>query len=124
MQNHKTEKEYTLEGSAYDAFRDAHDQLVDNKQATDNENLQGVYAKARGHLARLAMAKDALEQAMNIVLLEKENGQHPLAWSTKVMESSVQASASMMLHLNGQKEVMMRVNQGTLIITLSRWTEN
>ena len=29
MDNHKQEQEYTLEGPAYDAFCEAHDQLVD-----------------------------------------------------------------------------------------------
>ena len=108
----QVEKEYTLQDAAYDAFRNAHDQLVDKKQATDNENLQGVYAKARGYLARLAMAKDALEQAVNIVMATG-NGQDPPVWSTKVMEASVTALASMINHLNGQKEIMMGIKQGT-----------
>ena len=97
MHNHETEQEYTLEGPAYDAFQDAHDQLVDKKKATDNENLQGVYAKARGYLARLAMSIDTLEQALNIVLTENEGGQHLPIWSTKVAEA---LSALMINHLN------------------------
>ena len=113
MENHKSEKEYTLEDSAYDAFRDAHDQLVDQKKATEIENLQGIYAKGRGYLARLAMAKDALEQAVSIVTA-REDGEQPQSWSCQVMESSVKASAAMIQHLNGQKEIMMGVNQGTI----------
>ena len=60
MDNHKQEQEYTLEGPAYDAFCEAHahDQLVDQKQATD-KNLQGIYTNSHGYVARLAMAKDA-----------------------------------------------------------------
>ena len=116
MHNHETEQEYTLEGPAYDAFRDAHDQLLDKKKATNNENLQGVYAKARGHLARLAMSIDTLEQAVNIVLKENEGGQHLPMWSTKVAESSVKSSALMITHLNQQKEIMMGISQGTAII--------
>ena len=114
MDNHKVEKEYTIQGSSYDAFRDAHDQLVDKKQATDNENLQGIYAKARGYLARLAMAKDALEQAVNVVT-STEGDEQLHEWSTEVMESSVKASASIIDHLNGQKEIMMGVNRGTAL---------
>ena len=34
MENHKREREYTLEGPAYDAFREAHDQLIRNKLPT------------------------------------------------------------------------------------------
>lgn len=112
MDNHKQEQEYTLEGPAYDAFREAHDQLVDQKQATDNENLQGIYAKSRGYVARLAMAKDALEQAVSIVIAASEGDQQP-SWSYKLMESSVKASAAIVQHLNGQKEIMMGLKQGT-----------
>ena len=110
MENHKQERECTLEGPAYDVFREAHDQLVDQKQATDNENLQGIYAKSRGYVARLAMAKDALEQAVSIVIAAREGNEQP-SWSCKVMESSVKASAAMIQHLNGQKE-MMGLKQG------------
>ena len=78
-----------------EAFREAHahDQLVDQKQATDNENLQGIYAKSRGYVARLAMAKDVLEQAVSIVIAASE-GDHQPSWSYKIMESSVKASAA------------------------------
>ena len=57
MENHKQEREYTLEGPAYDAFREAHDQLVDQKQATDNENLEGIYAKSHGYVAHKGCSK-------------------------------------------------------------------
>lgn len=111
MENHKREREYTLEGPAYDAFREAHDQLVNQKQATDNKNLQGIYAKSRGYVARLAMAKDALEQAVQIVIA----GNDQPSWSCKVSESSIKASAAIIQHLNGQKEIMMGLKQGIYI---------
>lgn len=71
-------------------------------------------AKARGYLARLAMAKDVLEQAVNIVMATG-NGQHPPVWSAKV-EASVKASASMTNHLNGQKEIMMGISKVQIIL--------
>lgn len=59
------------------------------------------------------MAKDALEQAVSIVTAAREGNEQP-PWSCKVMESSVKASAAIIQHLNGQKEIMMGVNQGIL----------
>lgn len=115
MDNHHEEREYSLEGHAYEAFREAHDHLVDKKQATQNENLQGIYAKGRGYLARLAMSIDALEQAVAIVV--NEGDQSP-AWSCQVMESSVKSAAAMVDQLNGQKEIMMGVSQGNILSLL------
>ena len=37
-----------------------HDKLVDLKMATTEEDLQGVYAKACGYTARLAMVLDII----------------------------------------------------------------
>ena len=50
IENHMEPKEYTLKGEAYEAYRQAHDKLVDKKMATDNQNLQGMYAKSRATL--------------------------------------------------------------------------
>lgn len=108
MENHSTDKIYTVDGLAYEVFSTAHDELVDRKRATDNENLKGVFAKSRGYLARLAMIKDALEQAITIVMAEGE----PPAWSCEVMESSVESAAAIIRHLNDQKEIMMGIGQG------------
>ena len=55
-----------MDGDAYAAFRTAHDKLVDKKMSTSNEDLQGIYSKARGYIARLAMILDCLEQAVQV----------------------------------------------------------
>ena len=59
--------QYNFADEAYDVYRKAHDKLVDLKAATTNEDLQGVYAKSRGYVARLAMIVHALEQAIVVV---------------------------------------------------------
>ena len=51
IQNHRQCKEYTLMGDAYENYRRAHDKFIDMKVATDNEDLQGMYAKSRGYVA-------------------------------------------------------------------------
>ena len=38
-------------GDAYENYRRAHDKFIDMKVATDNEDLQGMYAKSRGYVA-------------------------------------------------------------------------
>lgn len=111
MKNHEEERENVLEDLAYDAFREAHDHLVDKKQEAKCENLKGIYAKSRGYLVRLALIKDALEQAVSIVTLDGDDQLR--SWSLKVSESSVKASAAMINHFNRQKEIIMGNNQGT-----------
>ena len=49
MANHQSSVQYNLADGAYEAYRKAHDKLVDLKAATTNEDLQGVYAKSRGY---------------------------------------------------------------------------
>lgn len=111
IDNHEMAKQYVMEGLAHDAFRDAHDKLVDQKRATHSINLNGVYAKSRGYVARLAMIKDVLEQAVTIA-----TEHHPPTWSCKVTESSVQAAAAIIYHLNEQKEIMMGIDAGSYIV--------
>ncbi len=50
---HLSAKMYTLEGEAYELFRKSHDELVQEKQKTKDENVQGILSKARGYLARI-----------------------------------------------------------------------
>ena len=107
--NHKDPLEYTLEGEAYDAFRSAHDKLVDLKMGTQDEDLQGIYAKARGYTARLAMVLDVLEQAVAMVV---NTGTTSITWRSAVTPSSVSAAAAILCHLNEQKEIMMGVKGG------------
>ena len=106
--NHQVSREYTL-GSltpAYEAYQSAYDRLVDQKAATINESLQGVYAKARGYLARLAMILSVLEQAVE----SSTSGGEPEMWDTRITVSSVQAAESIIQHLNTQKEIMMGID--------------
>ena len=53
--NHQSSVQYNFADEAYDVYRKAHDKLVDLKAATTNEDLQGIYAKSTGYVARLAM---------------------------------------------------------------------
>lgn len=103
MENHRHSQEYTL-GSltpAYEAYRSVHDRLVDQKVATTTEALQGIYAKARGYVARLAMILTVLEQAVEISI----SGGEPQIWDTDITVSSVQAAEAIIQHLNTQKEI-------------------
>ena len=67
MANHQSSVQYNFADRAYEAYRKAHDKLVDLKAATTNEDLQGVYAKSRGYVARVSMIIHALEQAVLVV---------------------------------------------------------
>ena len=82
IQNHQESKEYALRGDAYDNYRRAHDKLVDMKVATDNEDLQGIYAKSRGYVARLAMVLFVLEQAT--IEVSTTPPSDDLHWSTDI----------------------------------------
>jgi len=92
-------------GDAYENYHRAHDKLVDMKVATHNEDLQGMYTKSRGYVARLAMVLFVLEQATNEVptALPQDN----LCWSIDVHPATVEAAAAIICHLNGQKEILM-----------------
>ncbi len=116
MDNHKCSLEYSLGNltPAYEAYRKAHDRLVDQKIATRNEALQGIYVKARGYLARLAMILHALEQAIQSNSSGEE--EETLVWDTQVTESSVLAAEAIIQHLNTQKEIMMGIHPGECII--------
>ena len=100
-----------MEGDSYEAFSVAHDKLVDKKRGTENEDVQGIYAKARGYIARLAMILEALELAMDRVC----NSQSPTQWTTSVKQSSVLAAEAIIEHLNNQKLILMGLkDQGIL----------
>ena len=105
IQNHQESKEYALRGDAYDNYRRAHDKLVDMKVATDNEDLQGIYAKSRGYVARLAMVLFVLEQAT--IEVSTTPPSDDLHWSTDIYPATVEAAAAIICHLNGQKEILM-----------------
>ena len=114
MENHRHSQEYTL-GSltpGYEAYRSAHDRLVDQKVATTTEALQGIYAKARGYVTRLAMILTVLEQAVEISI----SGGEPQIWDTDITVYSVQAAEAIIQHLNTQKEIMMGIDTGEKIL--------
>jgi len=75
------------------------------KVATHNEDLQGMYAKSRGYVARLAMVLFVLEQATNKVSTALP--QDDPGWSIDVHPATVEAAAAIICHLNGQKEILM-----------------
>ena len=113
MENHHGSdcKEYHVQEEAYDAYRQAHDRLVDMKSATSNENLQGIYAKARDYVARLAMILHALEHAVAKVA-DGEPHDGTTEWSISITASAVEAASAIMEHLNLQKKTLMGLETG------------
>ena len=107
MENHRHSQEYTLRSltPAYEAYRSAHDRLVDQKVATTTEALQGIYAIARGYVLSV------LEQAVEISI----SGGEPQIWDTDITVSSVQAAEAIIQHLNTQKEIMMGIDTGKIL---------
>ncbi len=128
MQNHEEDKEYVLHGQAYETYRAAHDHLVDLKVATTDENLQGIYAKARGYVARVAMIIHCLELAVAMVAPQSDTdtfddnsmdteGTSAGLWVLEVSSKAVEASRQIIAHLNKQKVIMMGLHgAGTYII--------
>ena len=108
MENHRHSQEYTLRSltPAYEAYRSAHDRLVDQKVETTTEALQGIYAIARGYVLSV------LEQAVEISI----SGGEPQIWDTDITVSSVQAAEAIIQHLNTQKEIMMGIDTGEKIL--------
>ena len=107
MQNHQSSVQYNFADEAYEVYRKAHDKLVDLKAATTNEDLQGVYAKSRGYVARLAMIIHALEQAIVVV-----GTANTPTWTAAIDVSAVEAAEAIMHHLNNQKMIMMGLESG------------
>ncbi len=56
-----------MDGQAHKIYRAAHDHLVDLNVATTDKKLQGIYAKACGYVARVAMITPCLELAVAMV---------------------------------------------------------
>ncbi len=97
---HASAEMYTLEGEAYELFRTCHDELVQEKQKTKDENVQGILSKARGYLARIAMIVHCLEQA--ILKTDRSDDECP-PWSTNVSPKAVEAAICIIKHFNTQK---------------------
>ena len=114
MANHQSSVQYNFADGAYEACRKAHDKLVDLKAATTNEDLQGVYAKSRGYVARVAMIIYALEQA--VLVVGTDNTANIPTWMAAIDVSAVEAAEAIMHHLNNQKMIMMGLDSGIYIM--------
>ena len=106
---HVSAEMYTLEGEAYELFRMCHDELVQEKQKTKDENVQGILSKARGYLARIALIVHCLEQA--IVNTDREDDECP-PWSTNVSPKAVEAAIRIIKHFNTQKFIALGFGDG------------
>ncbi len=104
---HLSAKMYTLEGEAYELFRQSHDELVQEKQKTKDENVQGILSKARGYLARIAMIVHCLDQA----IVNTYSDECP-PWSTNASPKSVEAAICIIKHFNCQKFIALGFPDG------------
>ena len=118
LQNaHKKALEYSLQGEAYAAFENARDTLVDKKQASEDEDIQGILSKAKGYTARLAMVLFALEQAITHLELSSQSSsqnQPTLLWSTSITQASVEAAEKIITSLYTQKVIMLDKHQDAI----------
>ncbi len=97
---HETEIVYSFSSSGLEAYKHAHDLLVDKKAKVDDEDVQGILSKARGYVARTAMILHCLEQAVQGVL-SGDSG-----WKNEIEPATVQAAANIIDHLNNQKIIL------------------
>ncbi len=79
--------------------------------AIGSEDLQGIYAKSWGYVARLAMVMFVLEQATNEV--STTLAPECLQWSIDILPFTVEAAEAIVHHLNSQKEILMGVNSAS-----------
>ena len=107
---HLQTKCYSLNGDAYKAFEQAHDNLVRQKMIAQDENVQGVLSKARGYTARLSMVLHCLEQAVSRVISQSfdDTASQPL-WDLEVTAKAVNSAAAIIQHLNTQKIIMLGI---------------
>ena len=99
--------QYSLEGRAYEIYREFHDQLVTGKTRTDNENAQGILAKARGYCARIAMVVHSLDQALRRMNPSNAVSNESAEWESKVSGKCMEAAVHITAHLNNQKMIML-----------------
>ena len=113
MTVHKAKQMYTLEGEAYDLYRETHDELVREKLESADENVQGILSKARGYVARIAMILHCLEQAIECV----ENAGDLLSpdrnWETVVSPNAVRAATAIVQHFNRQKFIALGCSESS-----------
>ena len=110
MQQHSHEaSSYCFTAAGLDSFKLYHDILVDQKAATDDEDVQGVLSKARGYIARTAMVLHCLEQAVERqVLTSTEDSERGGVddWELCIGPHTVSAAAKIINHLNQQKLII------------------
>ena len=104
---HKSPREYTMDDNAMTAFQCYHDNLVRRQSRQVNENIQGIFFKTCGYVARLSMVLFVLEQALTSVLEGENPDLQCMVWSTTYTEDRVNASASIMDYLIKRKLIMM-----------------
>ena len=98
---HKTNREYTLEGDAYDEFQLVHDSLVREKLRATNENVQGILSP------RLAMIIHCLEQTM----CPNSEGDD-VQWNTTISKKAVTAAGAIVEHFNKHKFIALGYSSG------------
>lgn len=115
---HKEPQQYTLHGDAYTAFETAHDAIVNRKQATDDENIQGILSKSKGYTARLAMILHALEQTISHLDSQStdQSSTHmqPILWCTAITPKAVEAADKILTNLTAQKIIMLDRSQDAI----------
>lgn len=108
MEHHRQSKVYTLDGNAFDEYHKIHDDLVEMKLKTTNENAQGILSKARGYAARIAMIVHVLEQALErLYTLPTTTSE----WKTSVSVTAVKAAGVIIRHFNSQKFIMLGLEE-------------
>ncbi len=93
---HETEIVYSFSSSGLEAYK----QLVGKNAKVDDEDVQGIFSKARGYVARMTMILHCLEQAVQGVL-SGDSG-----WKNEIEPATVQAAANIIYHLNNQKIIL------------------
>ena len=105
---HKDKHEiiYTLSEDGMSVFTSFHDDIVLRRRCIpDDENRHGVLSKAKGQLARIALALHILEQAVHMVHTTTQED-----WSFTIDEQTVNHAVELMNHFISQKFALMPDN--------------
>jgi len=110
VDNHQEMQVYSLEGDAYCAYRETHDELVEDKLKSTNENAQGILSKARGYCTRIAMVIHSLELALELLNSQTSSplsSPEPSGWDTSISTQAVKAASTIIHHFSNQKFIML-----------------
>ena len=105
---HKDKEEiiYTLTEDGMSVFTSFHDDIVLRRQTIpDDENRRGVLSKAKGQLARIALALHALEQAVHMLHTTTQE-----EWSFTIDAQTVNQAVELMNHFISQKFALLPDN--------------